>query len=109
MIAMLRNTMMARGRDCLMALLPSRCCRRYHGCEIEKLFTNRTIFLTMDITFRGAGDWATDSYATSGFPGACQDRLMDPRNVVVRFSSPSDIDLALTVLIIFRLIHQNAS
>lgn len=30
-----------------------------------------------------AGDWAGNSYATSGCPGTCDDRLMDPANFVV--------------------------
>jgi len=30
-----------------------------------------------------AGDWAGNSYATSGCPGTCEERLMDPKNFVV--------------------------
>jgi hypothetical protein len=29
------------------------------------------------------GDWAGNSYATSGCPGTCSDRLMNPTNFVV--------------------------
>ncbi|PPQ88666.1 LOW QUALITY PROTEIN: hypothetical protein CVT25_010242 [Psilocybe cyanescens] len=67
-------------------------------CDIEKYFVKHSIvfgqpsffdllFLTSDdcsptytsdITF--CGDWAGNSYATSGCPGTCEDRLMDPVN-----------------------------
>lgn len=33
------------------------------------------------------GDWAGNSYATSGCPGTCPDRLMDPANFVVCVSN----------------------
>ena len=32
----------------------------------------------IDITF--CGDWAGNDYATSGCPGTCPERLMDPTN-----------------------------
>ncbi|KAF8199687.1 hypothetical protein BJ912DRAFT_922074 [Pholiota molesta] len=48
-------------------------------CNIENYFVNHTI--VFDITF--CGDWAGNSYATSGCPGTCADRLMDPTNFVV--------------------------
>jgi hypothetical protein len=32
------------------------------------------------------GVWAGNSYATSGCPGTCAQRLMDPANFVVRIS-----------------------
>lgn len=35
----------------------------------------------LDITF--CGDWAGNSYATSGCPGTCAERIMDPSNFVV--------------------------
>ncbi|KAF9484359.1 glycoside hydrolase family 16 protein [Pholiota conissans] len=47
-------------------------------CDIENNFINHTI--VFDITF--CGDWAGNSYATSGCPGTCPDRLMDPTNFV---------------------------
>jgi len=31
----------------------------------------------------GTGDWAGNSYATSGCPGTCEERLLDPNNFVV--------------------------
>ena len=41
--------------------------------------------LVRDLTNEnGAGDWAGDSYATSGCPGTCEERLLDPSNFVVR-------------------------
>lgn len=44
-------------------------------------FTN-IIFVTLtDVTF--CGDWAGNSYADSGCPGTCSDRLLDPNNFVV--------------------------
>ncbi|KDR85013.1 hypothetical protein GALMADRAFT_233577 [Galerina marginata CBS 339.88] len=45
-------------------------------CNIEKFFANHSI--VFDITF--CGDWAGNSYATSGCPGTCEDRLMEPKN-----------------------------
>ena len=38
--------------------------------------------LCADITF--CGDWAGNSYATSGCPGTCAERLQDPKNFEVR-------------------------
>lgn len=35
-------------------------------------------YCSIDITF--CGDWAGNSYATSGCPGTCPDRLKDPAN-----------------------------
>ncbi|KAI0338722.1 glycoside hydrolase family 16 protein [Trametopsis cervina] len=48
------------------------------GCNIFENFINHTI--VFDITF--CGDWAGNSYATSGCPGTCEERLMDPANFV---------------------------
>jgi len=48
------------------------------GCDIPKYFKNHSIIF--DITF--CGDWAGNSYATSGCPGTCSDRLMNPANFV---------------------------
>ncbi|KAH7883608.1 concanavalin A-like lectin/glucanase domain-containing protein [Phlebopus sp. FC_14] len=48
------------------------------GCNITQYFANHSI--VFDITF--CGDWAGNSYATSGCPGTCADRLMDPANFV---------------------------
>jgi len=48
------------------------------GCNPLKYFKNHTIIF--DITF--CGDWAGNSYATSGCPGTCSDRLMNPTNFV---------------------------
>ncbi|KAL4069598.1 glycoside hydrolase family 16 protein [Scleroderma yunnanense] len=48
------------------------------SCNITQFFTNHSIIF--DITF--CGDWAGNSYATSGCPGTCQERLMDPANFV---------------------------
>ncbi|KAF6766007.1 glycoside hydrolase family 16 protein, partial [Ephemerocybe angulata] len=47
-------------------------------CDIGKYFMSHAI--VFDITF--CGDWAGNSYATSGCPGTCDDRLMDPANFV---------------------------
>ncbi|KAF5370199.1 hypothetical protein D9615_010056 [Tricholomella constricta] len=48
------------------------------NCDPLKYFVNHSIIF--DITF--CGDWAGNSYATSGCPGTCDDRLMDPGNFV---------------------------
>jgi len=48
------------------------------GCNPLKFFSNHAIIF--DITF--CGDWAGNSYATSGCPGTCADRIMDPSNFV---------------------------
>ncbi|KIM85230.1 glycoside hydrolase family 16 protein [Piloderma croceum F 1598] len=48
------------------------------GCNISKFFSNHSIIF--DITF--CGDWAGNSYATSGCPGTCAERIMDPSNFV---------------------------
>ncbi|KAF8968342.1 hypothetical protein BDZ97DRAFT_1902949 [Flammula alnicola] len=42
-------------------------------CNIEQYFSNHSIVF---------GDWAGNSYATSGCPGTCPERLMDPTNFV---------------------------
>ncbi|KAI0814928.1 concanavalin A-like lectin/glucanase domain-containing protein [Irpex lacteus] len=47
-------------------------------CNPMTNFVNHSIIF--DITF--CGDWAGNSYATSGCPGTCSDRLMDPTNFV---------------------------
>ncbi|EIN13721.1 glycoside hydrolase family 16 protein [Punctularia strigosozonata HHB-11173 SS5] len=48
------------------------------NCDPLQYFVNHSIIF--DITF--CGDWAGNSYATSGCPGTCPDRLMDPTNFV---------------------------
>ncbi|KAI0932227.1 hypothetical protein AcW1_000592 [Taiwanofungus camphoratus] len=48
------------------------------GCNPLTNFVNHSIIF--DITF--CGDWAGNSYATSGCPGTCTERLMDPGNFV---------------------------
>ncbi|KDQ63731.1 glycoside hydrolase family 16 protein [Jaapia argillacea MUCL 33604] len=48
------------------------------GCNPITNFVNHSI--VFDITF--CGDWAGNSYATSGCPGTCADRIMDPSNFV---------------------------
>ncbi|KIP11973.1 glycoside hydrolase family 16 protein [Phlebiopsis gigantea 11061_1 CR5-6] len=48
------------------------------GCDPIANFVNHSI--VFDITF--CGDWAGNSYATSGCPGTCPDRLIDPANFV---------------------------
>ncbi|RDB28968.1 putative glycosidase C21B10.07 [Hypsizygus marmoreus] len=48
------------------------------NCNPLQYFVNHSIIF--DITF--CGDWAGNSYATSGCPGTCEDRLMDPGNFV---------------------------
>ncbi|KAG0708884.1 glycoside hydrolase family 16 protein [Suillus ampliporus] len=48
------------------------------SCNITQYFANHSI--VFDITF--CGDWAGNSYATSGCPGTCENRLMDPSNFV---------------------------
>ncbi|KAJ7487626.1 glycoside hydrolase family 16 protein [Mycena galericulata] len=47
-------------------------------CDPLTYFVNHSIIF--DITF--CGDWAGNSYATSGCPGSCSTRLMDPSNFV---------------------------
>ncbi|EGN96860.1 glycoside hydrolase family 16 protein [Serpula lacrymans var. lacrymans S7.3] len=47
-------------------------------CNMTEYFANHSIIF--DITF--CGDWAGNSYATSGCPGTCPERLMDPANFV---------------------------
>jgi hypothetical protein len=47
-------------------------------CNITNFFSNHSI--VFDITF--CGQWAGNSYATSGCPGTCPERLMDPTNFV---------------------------
>jgi len=49
-----------------------------NGCDLTTHFVNHSI--VFDITF--CGDWAGNSYATSGCPGSCQDRIKDPANFV---------------------------
>jgi len=53
-------------------LLPTKC------NPLSNYFMNMSIIF--DITF--CGDWAGNSYATSGCPGTCDDRLLDPANFV---------------------------
>ncbi|KAG2072673.1 glycoside hydrolase family 16 protein [Suillus decipiens] len=48
------------------------------SCNITNYFVNHSI--VFDITF--CGDWAGNSYATSGCPGTCENILMDPSNFV---------------------------
>ncbi|KAJ6610875.1 concanavalin A-like lectin/glucanase domain-containing protein [Mycena sp. CBHHK59/15] len=48
------------------------------ACDPLTFFVNHSIIF--DITF--CGDWAGNSYATSGCPGSCSTRLMDPSNFV---------------------------
>ncbi|OAX42990.1 glycoside hydrolase family 16 protein [Rhizopogon vinicolor AM-OR11-026] len=48
------------------------------SCNITQYFANHSI--VFDITF--CGDWAGNSYATSGCPGTCEATLMDPSNFV---------------------------
>ncbi|KAJ7169874.1 glycoside hydrolase family 16 protein [Mycena filopes] len=48
------------------------------ACDPLTYFVNHSI--VFDITF--CGDWAGNSYATSGCPGSCSTRLMDPTNFV---------------------------
>ncbi|KAF8078599.1 glycoside hydrolase family 16 protein [Lyophyllum atratum] len=48
------------------------------NCDPLQYFVNHSIIF--DITF--CGDWAGNSYATSGCPGTCEDRLTDPGNFV---------------------------
>ncbi|KAJ7492593.1 glycoside hydrolase family 16 protein [Mycena latifolia] len=48
------------------------------ACDPLTYFVNHSIIF--DITF--CGDWAGNSYATSGCPGSCTTRLMDPSNFV---------------------------
>ncbi|KAF5390261.1 hypothetical protein D9757_002919 [Collybiopsis confluens] len=46
------------------------------GCDPISNFINHSIIF--DITF--CGDWAGNSYATSGCPGTCSQQLMEPSN-----------------------------
>ncbi|KAI0033145.1 glycoside hydrolase family 16 protein, partial [Vararia minispora EC-137] len=48
------------------------------NCNISSFFYNHNIIF--DITF--CGDWAGNSYATSGCPGTCPERLQDPSNFI---------------------------
>ncbi|KAG6335282.1 hypothetical protein ID866_3811 [Astraeus odoratus] len=48
------------------------------SCNITQFFANHSI--VFDITF--CGDWAGNSYSTSGCPGTCEEVLMDPANFV---------------------------
>lgn len=48
------------------------------GCNPLSFFSNHSIIF--DITF--CGDWAGNSYATSGCPGTCAERVQDPSNFV---------------------------
>jgi len=48
------------------------------ACNPIEFFVNHSIIF--DITF--CGDWAGNSYATSGCPGSCTERLTDPANFV---------------------------
>ncbi|KAJ7293602.1 glycoside hydrolase family 16 protein [Mycena rebaudengoi] len=48
------------------------------ACDPFEFFINQSMIF--DITF--CGDWAGNSYATSGCPGSCSTRLMDPNNFV---------------------------
>ncbi|KAJ7783817.1 glycoside hydrolase family 16 protein, partial [Mycena maculata] len=50
------------------------------SCDPITNFVNHSIIFVSDITF--CGDWAGNSYATSGCPGSCTTRLMDPSNFV---------------------------
>jgi len=47
-------------------------------CDLSTYFANHSI--VFDITL--CGDWAGNSYSTSGCPGTCSDRLQDPSNFV---------------------------
>jgi len=46
------------------------------ACDTNKFFYNHSIIF--DITF--CGDWAGTSYISSGCPGTCSDRIIDPTN-----------------------------
>jgi len=48
------------------------------ACDLTQHFFNHQI--VFDITF--CGDWAGNSYATSGCPGTCAERIQDPSNFV---------------------------
>lgn len=48
------------------------------NCDLSTYFANHSI--VFDITL--CGDWAGNSYSTSGCPGTCTDRLQDPSNFV---------------------------
>jgi len=48
------------------------------NCDIPQFFANHSI--VFDITF--CGDWAGNSYSTSGCPGTCTEILTDPSNFV---------------------------
>ncbi|KZP31323.1 glycoside hydrolase family 16 protein [Athelia psychrophila] len=48
------------------------------GCNPLTMFSNHSIIF--DITF--CGDWAGNSYSTSGCPGTCAERVQDPSNFV---------------------------
>ncbi|KAH0838326.1 ribosomal L15-domain-containing protein [Lanmaoa asiatica] len=48
------------------------------NCNISQYFANHSI--VFDITF--CGDWAGNSYSTSGCPGTCTEILTDPSNFV---------------------------
>jgi len=48
------------------------------NCALSTYFANHSI--VFDITL--CGDWAGNSYSTSGCPGTCSDRLQDPSNFI---------------------------
>ncbi|EGO01749.1 glycoside hydrolase family 16 protein [Serpula lacrymans var. lacrymans S7.3] len=48
------------------------------ACNPTQYFVNHSVIF--DITF--CGDWAGNSYTTSGCPGTCEERLVDPANFV---------------------------
>ena len=56
----------------------------------------------IDITF--CGDWAGTSYISSGCPGTCSERIIDPANFAVRLQS-----VFFLLLLMSRVFLQNAS
>ena len=52
------------------------------------------------LTLPYVGDWAGNSYASSGCPGTCSDHIMDPANFVV--SSTLFLSNSVVVIILVR-------
>lgn len=56
--------------------------RRYHVLRWVPVAHTR-VFGILKIKRQIKGDWAGNSYTTSGCPGTCEERLMDPSNFEV--------------------------
>ncbi|GLB36174.1 putative glycosyl hydrolases family 16 [Lyophyllum shimeji] len=75
------------------------------NCDPLQFFANHSI--VFDITF--CGDWAGNSYATSGCPGTCEDRLTDPGNFVNATWSINSLKVYRKQLIKGRITNDSAA